>query len=76
MMEFGEIQVFNNMAVIPLFSSVNGTPQYLALKEALDGNFLTMTEVNKEGTVPELRVLNRAKTPVLLLDGEELAGAK
>lgn len=75
-LEFGELQVFNNMGVIPLFSSVNGTPHYLTLKEALEKNLLAITEVSKEGAVPELKVLNRAEIPVLLLDGEELAGAK
>jgi hypothetical protein len=32
--------------------------------------------LSQSGSVPELKVLNRAEIPVLLLDGEELAGAK
>jgi len=75
-LEFGEPKVFNNMAVIPLFTPINGSPNYLTLKEALEKRFLTITEVSQGGSVPELKVLNKAEIPVLLLDGEELAGAK
>ncbi len=75
-LEFGEPKVFNNMGVIPLFTSINETPNYLTLKEALDKRCLTITEVSQSGSVPELKVVNKAEIPVLLLDGEELAGAK
>jgi hypothetical protein len=75
-LEFGELQTFNNMAVIPLFTSVDNSPKYLTLKEALEGGLLVITEISKTGSVPELRVVNKAGIPVLLLDGEELAGAK
>jgi len=75
-LEFGEPKIFNNMAVIPLFTSVNGSPNYLTLKEALEKRLLTITEVSQSGSVPELKVVNKAEIPVLLLDGEELAGAK
>ncbi len=37
---------------------------------------VTVTEVSQSGSVPELKVVNKADVPVLLLDGEELAGAK
>src|SRR5512139_3601039 len=75
-LEFGELKIFNNMGVVPLFSPINGTPQYLTLKEALEKRLLTITEVSQGGSVPELKVVNKAEIPVLLLDGEELAGAK
>ena len=70
------VKIFNNMGVIPLFTSVNESPQYLTLKEALEKRLLTITEVSQSGSVPELKVVNKAEIPVLLLDGEELAGAK
>jgi hypothetical protein len=75
-LEFGELQVFKNMAIIPLFNSMNHNPQYISLGEALGKGLLTVTEVSQSGAVPELKVSNRADLPVLLLDGEELAGAK
>jgi hypothetical protein len=75
-LEFGELKIFNNMGIIPLFTSINESPQYLTLKEALEKRLLTITEVSQSGSVPELKVVNKAEIPVLLLDGEELAGAK
>jgi hypothetical protein len=75
-LQYGELQTFNNMAVIPLFSSVDHSPRYLTLKEALERGLLVITEISMTGSVPELRVVNKADVPVLLLDGEELAGAK
>ncbi|MBM4346588.1 MAG: hypothetical protein FJ107_00480 [Deltaproteobacteria bacterium] len=75
-LEFGELKVFKNMGIIPLLTTVNHGPQYLTLKEALDQRLLTITEVRQGGSVPELKVVNTAEGPVLLLDGEELAGAK
>ncbi|HOX00500.1 MAG TPA: hypothetical protein PK545_07730 [Deltaproteobacteria bacterium] len=73
---FGEAQRHRNMAVWPIFSAVDGGPRYLTMKEAMAGGFLTVTEVSAGGAVPELKVVNSAPTPVLILDGEELAGAK
>lgn len=75
-LEFGELQQFKNMGLVPLFVSINGSPEYLTLKEALEKRVLIVTEVSHGGTVPELKVVNKANIPVLLLDGEELAGAK
>jgi len=75
-LEFGELQNFENMAVIPLTSSIQGGPKYLMLKEALDQGLLLVTELDEGGSVPNLKVTNKADMSVLLLDGEELAGAK
>jgi hypothetical protein len=46
------------------------------LGEALAAQDLTVTEVSAGGSVPELMVINRGHGAVLLIDGEELAGAK
>jgi hypothetical protein len=75
-LELGEVQHHTNMAVFPLFSSFNHGPEYLTMKEALDRRLLTITEVSQGGSVPELMAVNKAEVPVLLLDGEELTGAK
>jgi hypothetical protein len=74
--EFGELQHFKNMGVLPLLTSLDDSLEYLTLKEALDMQVLTITEVSQEGSVPELKVINSADIPVLLLDGEEVVGAK
>ncbi|MBD3402326.1 hypothetical protein GF420_05480 [candidate division GN15 bacterium] len=60
---------------MPLFSPAGG-PFYLTLGEALDDSLLEISEVSESGSVPELQVENKADLPVLLLDGEELVGAK
>ncbi len=73
---FGDIQVHNHVAVIPMISANGSGPDYLTMKEAIEVHLLSVTEVTEGGTVPELKVINRADKPVLLLDGEELAGAK
>jgi hypothetical protein len=39
-------------------------------------NLLKITELNDSGAVPQLKVMNNAELPVLILDGEELMGAK
>jgi hypothetical protein len=75
-LEVGEPQSFENMGIVPLFPSSNGGPAYTLLKEALDERLITITEVGRSGSVPELKVVNTSPSPVLLLDGEELMGAK
>ena len=79
-MDLGETQVHGGMAVIPLFDGTEDssyiTPGYITLKEALDSELLVITELNEHGAVPELKVHNLGDVPVLLLDGEELVGAK
>ena len=75
-LELGKLQSFKKMGVIPLSTSNNHGPKYLILKEALEKNYLTIKEVSEGGSVPELKVINNAEIPILLLDGEELVGAK
>jgi hypothetical protein len=70
------LQVFKNMAVVPLFISHNGGPEYRLLREALDKSLITITEVDQSGSVPEVKVVSTSQQPILLLDGEELIGAK
>jgi len=75
-LDFGKLQHFKNMAVLPLMTALDDSPKYLILKQALDQHVLVIGEVSQEGRVPELKVTNKSETPILLLDGEELAGAK
>lgn len=75
-MEFGELQIFGEMGVLPVFSGEMGGIEYITLKEAMGKELLEITEVNDSGAVPLLKVSNIANVPVLILDGEELMGAK
>jgi hypothetical protein len=74
--QFGAVQTYKNIAILPLIAPADGTFQYRTLGEALAAWDIAITEVSAAGSVPELMVVNRANTPVLLIDGEELAGAK
>jgi len=67
---------FENLAMIPLISVNGGEPDYLTLDEAMARGEVRVTETSEAGDVPELRLENRVEQPVLLLDGEELVGAK
>ena len=72
----GEAVSMKNLSVTPLLTSVGNEPDYLTLDEALARGEVRVTETSEAGEVPELRLDNRADQPVLLVDGEELVGAK
>jgi hypothetical protein len=74
---WGEIKEFNNLTIIPLFAE-NGpkSPDYLTMEDAINSRLLIIGEKNSGGSVPELVAQNLAEIPVLLLDGEEVIGAK
>ncbi|MCS7228549.1 MAG: DUF6569 family protein [Candidatus Kryptonium sp.] len=72
----GEAKQYENMVVYPLFSVEDGKNEYLTLDEALKQSLIKITEVGEEGTVNKLKVENLADLPILILEGEELIGAK
>jgi len=73
----GKIQTHRNMTLVPImFTAKKRGPDYVTMKEALDGGFFVVTEVSEGGSVPNLKVANKGDVAVLLLDGEEVAGAK
>jgi hypothetical protein len=66
-----------NLIAIPIFLPQNlEWGAYITLKEGLDKELVLITEVSEGGSVPNLMVTNNADLPLLLLDGEELIGAK
>jgi len=75
-LELGAAQSFENMTVFGLLTSLDGGPEYITLKEALEKGVFKVGEVSEGGSVPELKVENAGDIAVLLLDGEELMGAK
>jgi len=75
-LRLGTGQHYENMVVIPLFGAQPEGPEYLTLAPALAQGQLTITEASESGSVPELRVVNKGDLPILLIDGEELVGAK
>ncbi|HUC84290.1 MAG TPA: DUF6569 family protein [Candidatus Acidoferrales bacterium] len=74
-LEFGTVQCYKSIAIVPLLAP-EGAFRYRTLGEALATSDFTITEISTSGSVPELLVVNRGQSPVLLIDGEELAGAK
>jgi hypothetical protein len=75
-LKIGRQQSFKNLAIYPLLSDYAVTFDYLTLDQALGQNTIEIHEISKDGSVPELKVVNKASTMVLILDGEELVGAK
>ncbi|MCS6949173.1 MAG: hypothetical protein NZ520_01795 [bacterium] len=75
-LQLGEAASFKNLSLFPLLDGTPGCPDYLTLEEALQAGLVSITEVDESGTVNQLKVTNRAPQAVLIVDGEELVGAK
>jgi ARG and Rhodanese-Phosphatase-superfamily-associated Protein domain len=75
-LQVGERQVHGPLCVYPLRIAENGGPGYVTLRQALADGSAAVTEVSEGGSVPELRLVNTGEKRVLVLDGEELRGAK
>jgi hypothetical protein len=73
---FGPEMRFQNLTMMPIIRNDDGCPDYVTLDEALGNESAEITEVNDGGQIPELKIVVKGATPVLLLDGEELIGAK
>lgn len=76
--EVGRSSEFRNLTVFALMR--RGEPfremDYLLLEDGMAQGKVRVTELHAGGSVPELRLENNADLPVLLVDGEELVGAK
>ena len=67
-----------NLTLVPLRGEGHQLrfQNYMLAAEAINAGLLTVTEIDESGSVPELLAVNDADNPVLLIDGEELQGAK
>jgi len=65
-----------NLMLVPLRGEGHGQLDYILGADAIVAGQLHVTEVSEGGHVPELLVVSEADKPALLLDGEELIGAK
>jgi len=74
--EIGEPHCFEQMGVVPLTRPGEDGPAYLTMSQGFDQGVLTVEEIGESGSVPELSVVNRGELHILLLDGEEVRGAK
>jgi hypothetical protein len=67
---------YGNMTVFPLMTKLEQKMRYVTLSEALREGYLTVSEITEGGSVPELKVKNVSEENILLLDGEEVKGAR
>ena len=82
-LDLGPAQTFRNLTVVPLVRRPRdgsehedeATP-YLTLDEAIARELLFIRELPGTASVPELEAENRGDLPVLLVDGDQLVGAK
>src|SRR5438309_733275 len=70
----GDPQTHGALTVIPILAPMQAEPGWLTMAEA--GDRVRITEVGEEGFMPHLKVANLGDLPLLLLDGEQLVGAK
>jgi hypothetical protein len=75
-LKLGSPQSHVNLAVFPLLGESAVSNNYLLLDEALERKLARVTEVSAEGRVPELAFENGSCEKILLVDGDELVGAK
>jgi hypothetical protein len=71
-----ESQSAAGLAILPLFRRAEAEHHYISLRKAFSLDAILITEISEGGSVPNLKVANRGTEPVLILDGEELKGAK
>ena len=76
----GEPRSSGRLTVYPLFLEEEAPDSkeihYLLLEEALDKGTFEVGEISESGSVNTIAVNNQTGEPVLILDGEELLGAK
>jgi hypothetical protein len=75
-LKLGESQNHANLTLFPLIGDGDSAPGYVLLDDALDRHLVRVTEVSTGGSVPELSLENDSDELVLLVDGDELIGAK
>lgn len=74
--KIGRKQSYRNLAIFPILSPYAAAVEYILLDQALTEGLIEIIEVDEDGSVPELKVVNQSPKKVLILDGEELVGAK
>lgn len=72
----GNLDIYENMAVLQIRSENTDDDNYLLLEDALKTGHFKIEETSESGNVPELKVINATGADVLILEGQELRGAK
>ena len=74
-LELLESQKYRNMEVIPVRINCNGNRDYLTLKRGIKAGFVEITEC-EVSTVGTVLAKNNSNVPLILIDGDEILGAK
>jgi len=72
----GEVQTSGPLMLIPILAAPVEGPDCISLAQAVRDKVVEIREINEGGSVPELQIHSTATVPILIIDGEELAGAK
>jgi len=79
----GQAVTFENMTVAPLAGgdlppAAGGAPEveYVTLQEAMSSGAAHVEELGGGGSVPDVSLVNEGDLPVIVVDGEEIVGAK
>lgn len=73
--ELAQPQLYQTLTLYPLVDSEPRQLPFRLLKDSLDDGTVVISEIGG-GSVPELQVENHGDSAVLILDGEQLIGAK
>jgi hypothetical protein len=66
-----------NLTIFPLFAEDTvHLPEYLPIGAAIRSGAAKITEISEGGSVPTLALDNAGTIPILIIDGEELIGAR
>jgi hypothetical protein len=74
--EFATPITSGTLTMVPLRAKQVSPLRYRPLAEALADGSARLTEIGGAGTVPEVQLDNLGELPLLLVDGEQLVGAK
>lgn len=72
----GSAQTHENLTLLPLLTAAEAAVEYVSLDDALKSGQVEIAEIHEAGSVENIRVVNRGASKVLILDGEQLVGAK
>ena len=75
-MVFETKKSFGQLSIVPISTTNAARLDYLTMPEVLTKDEVNITELDGGASVPELSITNNSTGYVLLVDGEELVGAK
>ncbi len=75
-LSMGDVKTMGGLTIVPLMTVEKAPFGFITLRRALQKGLAEITEVSESGVVGKLLVKNKCELPLLIVDGEELSGAK